>query len=35
MLGPAMAKALFEFIEFKMPLNKEIDINRFLSKGKK
>lgn len=35
MLGPAMAKALFEFIEFKIPLNKEIDINRFLSKGKK
>ena len=35
MLGPAMAKALFEFIEFKIPLNKEIDVNRFLSKGKK
>lgn len=35
MLGPAMAKALFEFIEFKIPLNKEIDINRFFSKGKK
>ena len=35
MLGPAMAKELFEFIEFKIPLNKEIDINRFLSKGKK
>jgi glycine/D-amino acid oxidase-like deaminating enzyme len=35
MLGPAMAKALFEFIEFKIFLNKEIDINRFLPKGKK
>lgn len=35
MLGPAMAKALFDFIEFKTPLNKEIDINRFLSKEKK
>ncbi|WP_035670258.1 FAD-binding oxidoreductase [Flavobacterium sp. 83] len=35
MLGPAMAKALFENIEYKIPLNKEIDINRFLPKGKK
>ena len=35
MLGPAMAKALFENIEQQIPLNKEIDINRFLSKGKK
>ncbi|SEF67476.1 NAD(P)/FAD-dependent oxidoreductase [Flavobacterium urumqiense] len=35
MLGPAMAKALFDFIEFKTPLNKEIDINRFLPKEKK
>ncbi|MFE3870094.1 NAD(P)/FAD-dependent oxidoreductase [Flavobacterium sp. ZS1P70] len=35
MLGPAMAKALFEFIELKIPLDKEIDINRFLPKGKK
>ncbi|MFE3866976.1 NAD(P)/FAD-dependent oxidoreductase [Flavobacterium sp. LS2P90] len=34
MLGPSMAKALFEFIEYKMPLNKEIDINRFLAKRK-
>lgn len=35
MLGPAMAKALFDFIEFKTPLNEEIDINRFLPKEKK
>jgi glycine/D-amino acid oxidase-like deaminating enzyme len=35
MLGPAMAKELYNFIEFKIPLNSEIDINRFLSKGKK
>ncbi|MDI5949040.1 NAD(P)/FAD-dependent oxidoreductase [Flavobacterium yafengii] len=33
MLGPAMAKALFENIEHQVPLNKEIDINRFLPKG--
>ena len=33
MLGPAMAKALFENIEFHVPLNKEIDIKRFLPKG--
>jgi glycine/D-amino acid oxidase-like deaminating enzyme len=35
MLGPAMAKALYDFIENKIPLNKEIDINRFTAKGKK
>jgi glycine oxidase len=29
MLGPAMAKALFEKIEFKIPLDKTIDIRRF------
>ncbi|MGZ9734204.1 NAD(P)/FAD-dependent oxidoreductase [Flavobacterium sp. GNP002] len=34
MLGPAMAKALFENIENQVPLNKEIDINRFLRKGR-
>ncbi|MDI5896952.1 NAD(P)/FAD-dependent oxidoreductase [Flavobacterium yafengii] len=34
MLGPAMAKALFENIENQVPLNKEIDINRFLPKGR-
>ena len=34
MLGPAMAKALFENIEHQVPLNKEIDINRFLPKGR-
>ncbi|MFV5691428.1 NAD(P)/FAD-dependent oxidoreductase [Flavobacterium sp. LT1R49] len=33
MLGPAMAKALFDNIEHQIPLNKEIDINRFLHKG--
>ncbi|MES2852866.1 MAG: FAD-dependent oxidoreductase [Bacteroidota bacterium] len=33
MLGPAMAKALFENIEHQVPLNKEIDIKRFLPKG--
>ena len=35
MLGPAMAKALFDSIEHQIPLNKEIDSNRFLSKGNK
>lgn len=30
MLGPAMAMALFENIEHQIPLNREIDINRFL-----
>jgi glycine oxidase len=34
MLGPAMAKALFENIENQVPLNKEIDIKRFLPKGR-
>ncbi|MFH6970612.1 NAD(P)/FAD-dependent oxidoreductase [Flavobacterium petrolei] len=34
MLGPAMAKALFENIEFDIPLDKEINIDRFLPKGK-
>ncbi|MGM8360572.1 NAD(P)/FAD-dependent oxidoreductase [Flavobacterium sp. ARAG 55.4] len=29
MLGPAMAKALFENIEYGIPLEKEININRF------
>ncbi|TDE54243.1 NAD(P)/FAD-dependent oxidoreductase [Flavobacterium sp. GT3P67] len=33
MLGPAMAKVLFENIEHQIPLNREIDIDRFLSKG--
>lgn len=32
-LGPAMAKALFENIENQFPLNKEIDIKRFQPKG--
>ncbi|WKL42992.1 FAD-binding oxidoreductase [Flavobacterium sp. ZE23DGlu08] len=35
MLGPAMAKALFENIEHQVPLNKEIDIKRFLPKGQR
>ncbi|RTZ05372.1 FAD-binding oxidoreductase [Flavobacterium sp. GSP6] len=35
MLGPAMAKALFDTIENKIPLDTVIDINRFVSKGKK
>jgi glycine oxidase len=34
MLGPALAKSLFENIENQVPLNKEIDINRFLRKGR-
>lgn len=34
MLGPAMAKALFEAIENQIPLNKEIDIQRFANKKK-
>jgi glycine oxidase len=33
MLGPAMAKALFEFIENQTPLDTVIDIKRFKSKG--
>lgn len=32
MLGPAMAKALFENIEFQKPLDKAIDIKRFAKK---
>ncbi len=32
MLGPAMAKVLFDFIENKIPLNVEIDIQRFRKK---
>lgn len=35
MLGPAMAKALFDLIENNIPLDKTIDIKRFLPKGKK
>jgi glycine/D-amino acid oxidase-like deaminating enzyme len=33
MLGPAMAKALFENIEYQKPLDKAIDIKRFVKKG--
>ncbi|MBP6182335.1 FAD-dependent oxidoreductase [Flavobacterium sp.] len=33
MLGPAMAKALFDNIEHKIPLSAVININRFLPKG--
>ncbi len=33
MLGPAMAKALFDFIEYQIPLNAEIDIKRYYNKG--
>ncbi|SHG71551.1 Glycine/D-amino acid oxidase [Flavobacterium micromati] len=33
MLGPAMAKALFEFIEYHVPLQDEIDIKRFRRKA--
>ena len=32
MLGPAMAKALYDNIEYQIPLNTEIDIKRFLPK---
>ncbi len=32
MLGPAMAKALFENIEYQIPLDKAVDIKRFLKK---
>ncbi len=35
MLGPAMAKALFDTIEYEIPLNSAIDIKRFLPKGKR
>jgi glycine/D-amino acid oxidase-like deaminating enzyme len=34
MLGPAMAKALYNAIENQIPLNKEIDIQRFANKKK-
>lgn len=34
MIGPAMAKALFDLIENKIPLDKEIDIHRFYLKSK-
>jgi glycine/D-amino acid oxidase-like deaminating enzyme len=34
MLGPAMAKALFEWIEFKKPLDPVVDIKRFYKKMK-
>ena len=34
MLGPAMAKALFDNIENDIPLDKEIDIKRFIKKRK-
>ena len=33
MLGPAMAKSLFEFIENEIPLDKEIDISRIKPKN--
>ena len=33
MLGPAMAKALFESIEYQKPLDKAIDIRRFTKKS--
>ncbi len=32
MLGPAMARALYDTIEYQIPLNTEIDIKRFLPK---
>ncbi|MEM8520187.1 FAD-binding oxidoreductase [Flavobacterium sp. PL12] len=35
MLGPAMAKALFDFIEYQTPLDISADINRFLNKKTK
>ena len=35
MLGPAMAKALFDFIEYQTPLDISVDINRFLNKKTK
>lgn len=35
MLGPAMAKALFDYVENEIPLDREIDIDRFLPKDKK
>ena len=33
MLGPAMAKALFENIEYQKPLDSTIDIKRFAKKS--
>jgi hypothetical protein len=33
MLGPSMAKALFENIEFQILLDKTIDIKRFAKKS--
>jgi hypothetical protein len=30
MIAPSVAQKLYEFIENKIPLEKEIDINRFL-----
>jgi hypothetical protein len=33
MLGPAMAKALYENIEYQVPLNTEIDIKDFFQKN--
>ena len=33
MLGPAMAKALFENIEYQKPLDRYVDINRFAKKS--
>jgi glycine oxidase len=35
MLGPAMAEALFNYIEKEIPLDGEIDIKRFLPKGQR
>lgn len=35
MLGPAMAKSLFDYIEFQIPLDTVIDIKRFYNKIKK
>ncbi len=32
MLGPSMAKSLYQHIEYQQPLDKEIDINRFTKK---
>ncbi len=34
MLGPAMAKALYDAVENQIPLPKEIDIQRFTNKKK-
>ncbi|UQD55016.1 FAD-binding oxidoreductase [Flavobacterium sp. K5-23] len=35
MLGPSMAKALYDFVESGVPLDKEIDIRRFLPKNER